>query len=138
MVIYHTLCRLGPLYDKCHSSVYNLHIILGRGRDPESKPDDWYDEFEITSMKDSQQTKSKGYQLRFEKSKTTNIGGNLGLKISGAGFFNMAAAPELGGGVSASRSKTTTESKTEESKEEESLSHGYQVKNHNVSYYSFT
>ena len=90
---------------------------------------DWYDKFQITSTKDSSQKTSKSYQLKWESSKTKSIGGNLGIKVGGAGFFNMAAAPSAEGtaGVSGSYSKTTTETDTREKSEEESLSYGYGV-----------
>lgn len=97
--------------------------------DPDKKPEDWYDEFEITSKKDSSQKKSKSYRLTFESSTTKSIGGNLGIKVGGSGFFNMAAAPSAEGtaGVSGSYSKTTTQSTSKENHEEEELSHGYEV-----------
>ena len=88
---------------------------------------DWYNRFEITSTKGSSQKKSKSYQLKWESSKTKSIGGNLGIKVGGAGFFNMAAAPSAAAGISGSYSKTTTETDTQEKSEEESLSYGYEV-----------
>ena len=95
----------------------------------DKKPEDWYDEFEITSKKDSSQKKSKSYNLTLESSTTKSIGGNLGIKVGGSGFFNMAAAPTAEGtaGISGSYSKTTTQTSTKEKSEEESLSHGYEV-----------
>ena len=128
---YHTLETTRPV--EVGRSVVDVdcksHTNTAKGEEEHSdkKPEDWYDEFEITSKKDRSKAKSKSYQLKLESSKTKSFGGNLGLKIAGAGFFNMAAAPEASAGASASYSKTTTKSDTEESKLEESLSHGYEV-----------
>ena len=94
----------------------------GGGND--KKPEDWYDEFEITSSKNKGQTKSKSYQLNWESSKTKSVGGNLGLNVGGAGFFNMATATA---GVSGSYSKTTTQSDSKQQAQEESLTQSYAV-----------
>ena len=50
---------------------------------------DWYDKFQIISSNDSSKKKLKSYQLKWESSETTSIGGNLGIKVGGAGFFNI-------------------------------------------------
>ena len=90
---------------------------------------DWYDKFQIISNKDSSKKKSKSYQLKWESSETKSIGGSLGIKVGGAGFFNMAAGPTAEGtaGVSGSYSTTTCEIEAKENREEESLSCGYQI-----------
>lgn len=88
------------------------------------QPDDWYDEFEITSKKGSSQLKSKSYQLQLATSTTKQVGGNLNVKVGPSGFFNMAA-PEAG--INASYSKTTSQQQTTEDKQEETLSQEYQL-----------
>ena len=110
----------------CKSHTNTAEEKEGRGGSgySDKKPEDWYDKFEITSKKDKGQKKSKSYQLNLESSKTKSVGGNLGLNIGGAGFFNMATATA---GVSGSYSKTTTQSDTKQQAQEESLSQGYQV-----------
>ena len=57
------------------------------GRD---KPDDWYDEFEITSKRGASETRSTSYQLQLTSSKETQVGANLSFDVSGTGFFNLA------------------------------------------------
>ena len=106
---------------KCH-----VNQAEGQEETPEKsdQPDDWYDEFEITSKKGSSQLKSKSYQLQFATSTTKQVGGNLGVKVGPSGFFNMAA-PEAG--IDASYSKTTSEQQTVENKKEETLSQEYQI-----------
>ena len=90
---------------------------------------DWYDKFEITSNKGSEQTTSKTYNLKFESSTTKSIGGSLGIKVGAAGFFNMAAAPTAEGtaGISGSYSKTNKETEERGKTEGESLTYGYKV-----------
>ena len=93
--------------------------------DPDKKPKDWYDQFEIKSKKDNSKEKTKNYRL--ELSSSTTKAANFNLELSGAGFFNVAApiAPKGGIGGSYSRTNTTTES-TGESKSE-MLSQGYEI-----------
>ena len=90
----------------------------------DKKPEDWYDEFEITSKKGSNQNKSKSYRLQWGSNTTKTLGGSLGLNVGGSGFFNMAAASA---GISGSYSKTTSKSEEENQAEGESLSQEYQV-----------
>ena len=111
---------------KCHLNKSEQEAVC----DQESeKPEDWYDEFEITSKKGTSESRSKSYQLQLTNSKQTQYGANLNFKVGGSGFFNMAAgvAPEIGGGGGFSKTKTKTEQTTESSTNQESLSQGYQV-----------
>lgn len=94
------------------------------------KPKDWFDEFEITSKKGSNEARSKSYQVQLGTSKTRQFGGNLNVKVGGSGFFNMAgASTPIGaeGGISGSYIKTKTEQTTTEDKREETLSQEYQI-----------
>ena len=106
---------------KCH---------VNKAETEDNKDEDWFDEFEITSRKGSNESTSKSYQLQLTTSKTKQFGGNLNVKVGASGFFNMAGSPispEVGGGIGASYSKTTTEQKTTENKQEETLSQEYQI-----------
>lgn len=110
---------------KCH-----VNQADGQEGEKDKQPEDWFDEFEITSRKGSNESRSKSYQLQLTTSKTKQIGGNLNVKVGASGFFNMAGSPispEVGGGIGASYSKTTTQQKTTEEKEEETLSQEYQI-----------
>lgn len=110
---------------KCH-----VNQAEGQNDVRGNQPDDWFDEFEITSKKGSNESRSKSYQLQLTTSKTKQIGGNLNVKVGASGFFNMVGSPvspEIGGGIGGSYSKTTTEQKTSEDKQEETLSQEYQI-----------
>ena len=91
------------------------------GRD---KPDDWYDEFEITSKRGVSETRSISYQLQLISSKETQVGANLSFDVSGTGFFNLAGGS---GGLSASHTKTETKQTTKSDTKEGGLSHEYQL-----------
>lgn len=88
----------------------------------EEKPDDWFDEFAITSKKDEGRTRSKSYQLELSKSTTT--GGSFNLQLSGAGFFNTVAPSA---GISGTYSKTNGTTWTTRGETSESLSQGYEI-----------
>ena len=108
------------------------HINKAEGKEDESgeQPEDWFDGFEIVSKKGSNESKAKSYQLQLSTSKTKQFGGNLNLKVGGSGFFNMAGSPispEIGGGIGASYSKTTTEQTTSSESQEQTLSQEYQI-----------
>ena len=108
------------------------HINQADGRDAgeKEKPDDWFDEFEITSKKGTSESRSKSYQLQLTSSKQTSVNANLNFKVGGSGFFNMAGAPvspEVGAGGGFSRTTTDTKQTTESDTKEEALSQEYQV-----------
>ena len=106
------------------------HINESDGNDPGEgdKPYDWYDGFEIVSQKASRETSSKTYQLQLSSSTTRQFGGNLGVRVGGAGFFNMAGiAPSIGAGAHASKSKTTAVGQTDTVSSEQTLSQAYQI-----------
>ena len=108
------------------------HVNQADGRDAgrNEKPDDWFDEFEITSKKGTSESRSKSYQLQLTNSKETSVNAKLNFKVGGSGFFNMAGAPispEAGAGGGFSRTTTETKQTTESDKKEEALSQEYQV-----------
>ena len=88
---------------------------------------DWYDEFEITSMKSEDESKSKTFSIQSSKKHGFNIGGSGGLSAE-PGFFNIAGGgikPQLG--INAGYSCENGTIKTEGSGEETKLSQGYQI-----------
>lgn len=110
------------------------HANHADGRDTgetDEKPADWFDQFEITSKKGSNESTSKSYQLQLTSSKQTSVNANLNFKVGTAGFFNMAGGvpinPEVGAGGGFSRTTTDTKQTTEGEKKEEALSQEYQV-----------
>ena len=113
---------------RCHA---NTAELADRGQkvdeneDPDKKPKDWFDQFEIKSKKDSSKTKSKKYRLELSKSITKAA--NFNLEFSGAGFFNTAAPIAPKGGIGGSYSKTETSTWSREQGESESLAQGYEV-----------
>ena len=108
------------------------HINQADGHDAggKDKPDDWFDEFEITSKKGTSESRSKSYQLQLTSSKQTSVNAGLNFKVGGSGFFNMAGvpiSPEVGAGGGFSRTTTDTKQTTESDTKEEALSQEYQV-----------
>ena len=107
------------------------HVNKAEGKEEESgKPNDWFDDFEITSKKGTNESTRKSYQLQLTNSDTKQVSGNLNLKVGSSGFFNTVGAPvspEVGGGIGGSYSKTTTEQQTTEDAKEQSLSQEYQI-----------
>ena len=93
--------------------------------DPDKKPKDWYDQFEIKSKKDSNKTKTKNYRL--ELSSSTTKAANFNLEFSSAGFFNVAAPVAPKGGIGGSYSRTNTTTRSAEENKSESLSQGYEI-----------
>ena len=96
----------------------------------EEKPEDWYDDFQITSKKSKGETSSssKSYSLQLVKESSAQVGGNF--KIAGSGFFNIATAgiaPSLG--LSANFSKLSSKTTIEETKEtnDETLNQEYEI-----------
>ena len=94
---------------KCHinDSVKELEEGDGGDRKHGRKPDDWYDDFQITSKKSKGEVRTKSYSLEIAKTTQKQIGGNL--KIAGPSFFNVAGggiAPELG--INANYSKLSS------------------------------
>ena len=110
---------------RCHANTadFAADVRLGDldGED-KPKPDDWFDDFEITSKKDEGRTRSKSYQLQLSKSTTT--GGSFNLQLAGAGFFNTVGPS---GGVSGSYSTTNGTTWTTGGQTSESLSQGYEI-----------
>lgn len=91
------------------------------------KPRDWYDEFNITSKKSRDDTKSKAYNLQTSTRRGFQIGGNAGLK-AGSSFFNIAGggvAPELG--INASYTSEKSNAVTNANSKETKLSQAYEV-----------
>ena len=88
------------------------------------KPDDWYDEFEITSRKDEGKENKKSFQLQLQSS--TTKGGSFNVQLTGGGFFNAVAAPSAN--IGGSYQKTKTKTVTNETSATESLSRGYEIK----------
>ena len=113
---------------RCHA---NTAKVADRGEkgdeneDPDRKPKDWFDQFEIKSKQDSSKIKSKKYRL--ELSSSTTKAANFNLELSGAGFFNIAAPIAPKGGIGGSYSKTETSTWSKEQGESESLSQGYEI-----------
>ena len=108
------------------------HINQADGHDAggKDKPDDWFDEFEITSKKGTSESRSKSYQLQLTSSKQTSANAGLNFKVGGSGFFNMAGvpiSPEVGAGGGFSRTTTDTKQTTESDTKKEALSQEYQV-----------
>ena len=104
---------------RCHKNTADVGIEKD---DSDEKPEDWFDEFSITSSKDVGTTNSKSYQLQLNSS--TTKGANFNFKIAGAGFFNVAA-PSVG--LTGSYSTTTGTSLTTGSARVDRLSQGYQI-----------
>lgn len=91
------------------------------------KPMDWYDEFNITSKKAKDETRSKSYTLQTSQRHGFQIGGNAGLKAS-SGFFNVAGGgviPELG--INASYSSEKTKTITTANSQDSKLSQAYEI-----------
>ena len=112
---------------RCHSNTADFKKTTeGVNRhlddEEEDKPDDWYDQFEITSKQDVGKQSRKTYQL--ELGSSTTKGANFNFKVSGAGFFN-SVAPSLGAG--GSYSKTTSQTQTISDGTSQSISQGYEI-----------
>ena len=110
---------------KSHMNQADGHDMGGN-----EKPDDWFDEFEITSKKGTSESRSKSYQLQLTNCKQTSVNAGLNFKVGASGFFNLAGAPvspEVGGGGGFSRTTTDTKQTTESDTKEEALSQEYQV-----------
>jgi hypothetical protein len=114
---------------RCHANtaeVANHREKEGdENEDPDKKPKDWYDQFEIKSKKGSGKTSTKNYRL--ELSSSTTKAANFNLELSGAGFFNTAAPIAPKGGIGGSYSKTDTTTESTEEGQSESLSQGYEI-----------
>ena len=96
--------------------------LCHKGEEGSHTPEDWYDEFEITSKKEGSQTKSKSYRLQLCTPKAKKVGFTLDVK--GSNFFNMAAPSA---GITGSYTKTTQTTTEDSEGVSESLSQGYQV-----------
>ena len=110
---------------RCHKNTAEL--ANERSQDCEedrsgTKPDDWFDEFEIKSSKGVGTTRTKSYQLQLNSS--TTKGANFNLRIGGAGFFNVAA-PSVG--LTGSYSTTSGTTLTTGHSTAEVLSQGYEI-----------
>ena len=95
------------------------------GEDKKAK--DWYDEFNITSKKSRDDTKSKSYNIQTAHSDGFQIGGSAGLEATSA-FFNLAGGgvkPSLGINASYHQDKSETISKG--GSKEVKLSQAYQI-----------
>ena len=130
-IIQHTLSTTLPeevgrtvvdIDSKCHLNKSER----GDMNQENEKPEDWYDEFEITSKKATSESSSKSYQLQLTNSRETQYGADLNFKVGGSGFFNMASAG-IGGGAGFKKTTAKTEQTTKGSTQEESLSQGYEV-----------
>ena len=89
------------------------------------KSDDWYDDFQITSKKSSEESREKSYNLHLENTKSYSLGGNVSLS---AGFFNLAGpgiTPEVG--VKGKYATTKTQVEDQSEIEEEILSQAYEI-----------
>lgn len=110
---------------KCHINDSSKELEGIQGQKPK-KPEDWYDDFQITSKKSKGEQRSKSYSLEIGKTTQKQIGGNL--KIASPSFFNVAGggiAPELG--INASYSKISSKSEKSEESRNESLTQEYEV-----------
>lgn len=106
------------------------HANLAKPGSSNEQSADWYDDFEITSKKGKDNSRTKGYQLQLTKSREFQVGGNVKLGANAAGFFTMGAGgpsitPEIGLQAGYKASKTTAETKSDS--QTESLSQEYQV-----------
>ena len=102
----------------------------GHGAEEKEKPADWFDEFEITSKKGTNESRAKSYQLQLSSSRQTGVNAkfNFNFKVGGSTFFNMAGVSlEAGAGGGFDRTITDTKQATESDKKEEVLSQEYQV-----------
>ena len=110
---------------RCHKNTAELAVERSKDRNEngsESKPDDWFDQFQITSSKGESTTKTKSYQLQLSSS--TTKGANFNIRIAGAGFFNVVAPSA---GIAGSYSTTSDTTQTTESTQAEALSQGYNI-----------
>lgn len=92
-----------------------------------SKPKDWYDDFQITSKKARDDQKSKSYNVQTTRSTGFQIGGNAGLEATSA-FFNLAGGgvkPSLGLNASFQEHDSTVES--EGGSRDTKLSQAYEI-----------
>ena len=90
------------------------------------KPDDWYDDFQITSKKSKGESRSKSYSLELGKTTQKQFGGNI--KVGSSGFFNVVGggiSPELG--INANYSKISSQKEKTEESQDESLVQEYEV-----------
>lgn len=96
------------------------------GGDKPKKPEDWYDDFQITSKKSKGEVRSKSYSLQIGKTTQKQIGGSL--KIESPSFFNVAGggiAPELG--INANYSKISSKTETSGESRDETLTQEYEI-----------
>ena len=109
---------------KCHGNYAGTDGVQeGAG----AKPEDWYDEFKITSKKSKDDSMHKGYTLQTSEKEGFQIGGHGGLSASSS-FFNVAGGgitPELG--INASFTSETSRVKTEERSRDTKLSQAYEI-----------
>jgi hypothetical protein len=87
-------------------------------------PDDYYDEFKITSRKDDSKEHEKSFRLEFSSS--TTKGANFNLQLTNGGFFNTAA-PISSSSLGGSFSKTETKTSSNQERVSESLTQGYEI-----------
>ena len=95
----------------------------GEGEEQIKVPDDYYDEFKITSRKDDSTEHEKSFRLEFSSSITK--GANFNLQLTNGGFFNTAAP--VSSGVGGSFSKTDTRTSSKQERVSESLTQGYEI-----------
>lgn len=111
---------------KCHINDSIKELEGGDDGESKTKPDDWYDDFQITSKKSKGEVRTKSYSLEITKTTQKQIGGNL--KIASPSFFNVAGggiAPELG--INANYSKLSSKSEKSEESRNETLTQEYEV-----------
>lgn len=93
----------------------------------EEKPLDWFDEFDITSKKARDDTRSKSYTVQTTSKKGFQIGGSGGLS-AGPDFFNLAGGgmkAELG--INASYSNEETQNSSSTHSGDTKLSQAYEI-----------
>ena len=101
----------------------NASTQLQNGEEQGKVPDDYYDEFKITSRKDDSTEHEKSFRLEFSSS--TTKGANFNLQLTNGGFFNTATP--ISSSIGGSFSKTETKTSGRGERVTESLTQGYEI-----------
>ena len=116
---------------RCHANDAKKLVLVDEnastlnGEEQGKVPDDYYDEFKITSRKGDSKEHEKSFRLEFSSS--TTKGANFNLQLVGGGFFNTATPISPSGGITGSYSKTEGTTSTKQERVKESLTQGYEI-----------
>ena len=112
----------------CKTHVNSAVKYLEEGPKGPKKSDDWYDDFQITSKKAKDESRSKSYNLKLTNTTAYDVGGNF--DIQNSGFFNLVGPgviPNVGLGAKGKYSSSKTKEEETFEEREERLSQIYEI-----------